>query len=247
MVNTQALPALSFARPSMWLRWVEKYFYLCMSLIIAAVIVYGFSGTVGHRLIHGDPPRPILLWVHAIVFSSWVVFYVLQSTLIRVHKVRFHRTLGWVGAILGASMVVIGFWVALVMARFDISRLHRSNKDAFLIVPLLDIVTFGLCLGLAILWRSRPEPHRRLMLIASCALTGAAFGRIPIMHAPLSFYGGIDGLILLGALRDLAISRRIHGVYIIAIPLLVAAQAAAAEIFMHRAAFWIRIADKLIG
>jgi hypothetical protein len=33
----------------------------------------------------------------------------------------------------------------------------------------------------------------------------------------------------------------------IAIPLLAAGQAAAAEIFLHRAAFWKRIAGKLMG
>jgi hypothetical protein len=85
------------------------------------------------------------------------------------------------------------------------------------------------------------------MLIATCALTGAAFGRIPIMHAPLSFYGGVDGLILIGACRDLAVSRRIHTVYMIAIPLLVAGQAAVSQIFLHRAVFWIRIAHGLLG
>ncbi len=247
MVNTQAAPALSVYQPSVWLRWVEKYFYLCMSLLIAAVVVCGFSGTVGHKLIYADPRRPVLLWVHAMLFSTWVAFYVLQPALIRVRNVRFHRTLGWVGAALGASMVVIGFWVAPVMAKFDTIRLHRPNRDAFLIVPLFDIVAFAICLGLAILWRARPERHRRLMLLASCALTGAAFGRIPLMHAPLSFYGGVDGLILLGVLRDLAISRRIHAVYMIAVPLLVAGQAVASAIFLHRAAFWIRIAHKLIG
>jgi hypothetical protein len=85
------------------------------------------------------------------------------------------------------------------------------------------------------------------MLIATAALTGAAFGRIPIMHASISFYGAIDGLILLGALRDLAISRRIHGVYQVAIPLLIVGQAAVSEIFLHRAGFWIRIAHRLLG
>ena len=75
----------------------------------------------------------------------------------------------------------------------------------------------------------------------------AAFGRIPIMHAPLSFYGGIDGLILLGPLRDLALRRRIHAVYLIAIPLLVAGQTAVSEIFLRRADFWIRIAHRLLG
>ena len=66
-------------------------------------------------------------------------------------------------------------------------------------------------------------------------------------RAPLSFYGGVDGLILLGVFRDLAVNRRIHAVYAISIPLLVAGQTAAAQIFLHRAAFWTRIASGLIG
>ncbi len=133
------------------------------------------------------------------------------------------------------------------MARFDTSQLHRANRDAFLIVPLSDMAAFAICFGLAILWRQVPERHRRLMLIATCALTGAAFGRIPVMHSPLAFYGGVDGLILLAVLRDFAVSRRIHSVYLIAIPLLVAWQMAATQILVHRASFWIRIAHKLLG
>jgi hypothetical protein len=247
MAATQAAQFLTASQPGSVERWVQKYFYFFMSLLIAAVVVYGFSGTVDHKLIHASPPRPILLWVHATLFSSWVAFYILQSALVRTRRVKLHRTLGWAGAALGTSMVVVGPWVAVVMARFDASQLHRVNRDAFLIVPLFDMISFGICFGLAILWRTRPERHRRLMLIATAALTGAAFGRIPIMHASISFYGAIDGLILLGALRDLAISRRIHGVYQVAIPLLVAGQAAVSEMFLHRAGFWIRIARRLLG
>jgi hypothetical protein len=218
-----------------------------MSLLIAAVVIYGFSRTVENRLIHANPRRPILLWVHAILFSSWVAFYITQSVLVRIRKVELHRTLGWAGAALGTSMVVVGPWVAVLMARFDTRQLHRANRDAFLIVPLSDMAAFAICFGLAILWRKVPERHRRLMLISTCVLTGAAFGRIAAMHSPLSFYGGVDGLILLGALRDLAVSRRIHTVYLIAIPLLVAAQTAAAQVFLHRSAFWISIAHGLLG
>jgi hypothetical protein len=247
MASTQTVRVLSVSRPSISLRWVEKYFYLCMSLLIAAVVVYGFSHTVENKLIHANPRRPILLWVHAILFSSWVAFYITQSVLVRIRKVGLHRTLGWAGAALGTSMVVVGPWVAVVMARLDTSQLHRANRDAFLIVPLSDMAAFAICFGLAILSRKVPERHRRLMLIATCVLTGAAFGRISVLHSPLSFYGGVDGLILLGALRDLAVSRRIHIVYMIAIPLLVAGQTAAAQVFLHRSAFWISIAHRLLG
>jgi hypothetical protein len=67
------------------------------------------------------------------------------------------------------------------------------------------------------------------------------------MHTPLYFYGGIDGLILLGTLRDLVVSRRIYTVYLIALPVLVAVQVAVAEIFLHRAAFWTRIAHTILS
>ena len=68
-----------------------------MSLLIAAVVVYGFSHTVDNNLIHATPIRPWILYLHATVFSGWVAFFILQSTLIRTHKVRVHRTLGWFG------------------------------------------------------------------------------------------------------------------------------------------------------
>jgi hypothetical protein len=53
MASTQTVPALSVSQPPISLRWVEKYFYFWMSLLIAAVVVYGFTGTVGHKLVHG--------------------------------------------------------------------------------------------------------------------------------------------------------------------------------------------------
>ena len=247
MATTETVRVLSVSHPSLSLRWVEKYFYLCMSLLIAVVVVYGFSHTIENKLIHGNPRRPILLWVHVVLFSSWVAFYITQSVLVRISNVKLHRTIGWAGVALGTSMIVVGFWVAVVMARFDTNQLHRANRDAFLIVPMFDIAAFAICFALAILWRTNPERHRRLMLIATCALTGAAFGRMPMMHTALAFYGGVDGLILLGALRDLAVSRRIHTVYLIAIPLLVVGQTAVSQMFLHRAAFWIRIAHGLLA
>ncbi|HTM35884.1 MAG TPA: hypothetical protein VL156_03990 [Terriglobales bacterium] len=250
MASTQIvrLPSVSQSRISLR-PWLEKYFYFSMSLLIAVVVIYGFSHTVDQNLIHATPRRPVLLWVHALLFSSWVAFYILQTALVRSRKLKLHRTLGWAGAALGTSMVVVGFSVAVVMARFGASQLHRPQDDAysFLIVPFLDMVTFATCLGLAILWRKTPERHRRLMLVSTCALTAAAFGRMSLMYSipPLYFYSGVDALILLGVLRDLAISRRVHVIYLTAIPLLVAAQAAAIQIYSHKAAFWLHLTYSL--
>jgi hypothetical protein len=71
-------------------------------------------------------------------FLQLVAFYITQSVLVRIRNVKLHRTIGWAGVALGTSMVVVGFWVAVVMARFDTNQLHRANRDA-----LLDLVRQG--------------------------------------------------------------------------------------------------------
>jgi hypothetical protein len=78
--------------------------------------------------------------------------------------------------------------------------------------------------GLAILWRKRPEFHRRLIFIATCVLMDAAFGRFDFLFNNNLFIPCIDLLILLGVARDLFVDKRVHKVYLYALPLLIVGQ-----------------------
>ncbi len=78
--------------------FLNEYFYLCMSLLVAAAVVYGFSHTVSNNLIHATPPRPWILWLHGAVFSGWLAFFIFQSALVRTGHVKLHRLTGWFGA-----------------------------------------------------------------------------------------------------------------------------------------------------
>jgi hypothetical protein len=49
---------------------VDRCFYFPMSLLIAAMVAWGFSHTINDNLFHPAVPRPILLWFHAVAFSS---------------------------------------------------------------------------------------------------------------------------------------------------------------------------------
>ena len=75
---------------------VDRYFYFFFSLVVAGIVVTGFSRSVDQNLFHAAPPRPVLLWIHGAAFSGWVVFFILQSALVRVRKVTVHRTPGMV-------------------------------------------------------------------------------------------------------------------------------------------------------
>ncbi|HEY1804171.1 MAG TPA: hypothetical protein VGG45_06790 [Terracidiphilus sp.] len=226
---------------------VDKYFYFAMSLLLAGIVAYGFGQTVNHNLFHATPPRPLLLWFHGAVFSAWVVFFIFQSTLVRTRNVKWHRFFGWFGAGLGTAMIFLGVTVAIVMARFDTNTLHEPGGDAFLVVPLFDMAAFAMFFSLAVLWRKKPEMHRRLMYIATCGLVVAALGRIPFTAQHNFFYYSVDVLIFLGVLRDLVVSRRIHRVYLVALPVLIAAHTFVIHTLDTAPAWWIRIADRILA
>jgi len=240
--------AISRTAPSTVSGGLGKYFYLFMSLLIVAVIVYGFSFTIGNNLIHPTVPRPWILYVHATVFSGWLVFFILQSTLVRSGRVQWHRRLGLFGVALGTLIPIVGVSTAVVMGRFNTVSLHATHAESDLIIPLFDMVCFASTFPLALYWRKRPELHRRLILVATCALTAAGFGRFPErILPPYLFYAGVDLLILLGVARDLIVSRAVHRVYLFVLPSFILGQTIVTYISFHNVRFWLRIAHAILG
>jgi hypothetical protein len=230
-------------------QFLMRQFYLLMSLLVAGVVVDGFSHTIVAGLLRPAVKPPALLWMHGVVFFAWVGLFILQSVLVRLRKVSVHRFLGWGFAVIGAMIPVLGIAITRVMSRFEIAFLHQDpiSESAFLPVPFLDMAFFLVAFGLAIWWRKRPEYHRRLILFAACVLTAAAFARFPL-HVPyLSFYSGVDALIMIGVLRDTAVDRRVHAVYAWLLPPYVLLQLGAIFIVVHWPDWWLRIGNAFIG
>jgi hypothetical protein len=226
---------------------LQRCFYFSMSLLLAAIVVTGFKRTVNENLFHPAVPRPFVLWIHAAAFSGWVIFFICQSTLVRIRKVSWHRSIGWFGAGLATVMVPLGVTTAIVMARFDTVQLHRKDADAFLSIPFYDMIAFGVCIALAIYWRTKPELHRRLMFIATCGLMDAAVGRFDYIFNNNLFFACLDLLILLGVGRDLLIDRRVHKVYFYALPLLIVGQSVALYMWRSNPFWWQGITHAIMG
>lgn len=196
-----------------------RRFYLAMSVMMLALVTYGFSNTIGPGLLHTRRPvRDImLLSIHGAVFYAWMLFMVAQAALIRLRHIRLHRLLGWFGAADAVLVVIMGLWATF----------HQPAPFALGMVGVLSMAGFGIPVALAILWRKRPAYHRRLMLIGTAMLTNAAFARFPGSYLPGHFfYAGTDLLIAIGVARDLWKERSIHVVYRYAMPILLAAEIA---------------------
>jgi hypothetical protein len=228
----------------------SRPFYFLMSILIAGLVIYGFSLTIGSNLIHASVPRPRILYLHAATFFAWVALFVAQTALIQTRHVRWHRRLGVTGIALGSMMPLIGVATSLAMAKFNILHGGRGAERpaAFLAIPFNDMIAFCTAFALAIRWRKKPEFHRRLMLVASCCLTAAAFARFPfITITEIRWYGGVDLLILLGVLHDLVIIRKVHAVYVYGLPLIAFGQVVAMTLFLHHTPAWMTITHWLLG
>jgi hypothetical protein len=228
---------------------VCRYFYFSMSLLLAAIVVAGFKRTVNDNLFNPAVPRPFILWIHGAAFAGWVIFFIGQSTLVRIGKVSWHRSIGWFGAGLATVMVPLGVTTAIVMARFDTVRLHHDKSDAyaFLSVPFYDMIAFGVLIALAIVWRTKSELHRRLIFIATCGLMDAAFGRFDYLFDHNLYFACLDLLILLGVGRDLLVDGRVHKVYRYALPLLIVGQSLSVYMWRGNPSWWQGITHAIMG
>ena len=239
---------------------LNRWFYLGMTLLATAVVAYGFGRQIEPRLLEG-PQRPVVLWVHSILFSLWMVFLIAQSALVRVRNVKMHRTLGWGGAGLATAMTVVGVVTSVVMTRFELQYLnahplfaihgmHSSElarmRVAAQLGSLWNIACFTALFWLAVYWRRKPEMHRRLMLLATCMLLAPAFSRFAQPFVSHNYYYWVDAVILLGVARDLIVTRRVHKVYYCALPILIAGQQFVAHTMRAEPAWWMRIASFLV-
>jgi hypothetical protein len=179
----------------------DSAFFGGMAILLAIVVFAGFAPTFYLR-----PPLRVLptlsplLIVHAVLFSAWMLFYPVQVILVATGAARWHRQLGIAGAVLAASMVLMGTAAQVEHTRAVIGDgSYASNalvEDLGLSLSMLDIAVFAAFVSAAIWLRHRPDQHKRLMLFATLAIIGPAMVRfsaitslppIAVVMSPLIF------------------------------------------------------------
>jgi len=222
-----------------------RHFYLAMALFIALIVALAFAKRAVADLSDPFSPRPGVIHFHIALSAIWVLLFVVQTTLIDRNRLAWHRSLGSFGAVIGTLVPIAGIATAIAAARFHIAQ-GGPDRSAAIILPISDMLAFAVTFVLAVWWRGRPEYHRRLMLMATCVLSLAAFPQLPDWLAPANTKYVADVLIFAGAARDWVAMRRIHPVYRFGLPLLVLWQLTARWIYISAMPAWIAIAHQIV-
>jgi FtsH-binding integral membrane protein len=224
----------------------SKWLYPALALAMMATVVWGFWRSYYGPLIHGDMHRPWIIHLHAVVFTAWMLLFLLQASLPSLGRPNLHRRIGRVAMAYGMVVALVGIAASILVPASRVAAGQMPLERASLVVlyNLTDIVTFGGFIAAAMYQRRRPESHRRLIICAVVALTGAAVGRVLPSGSLLYLLVWLLPLLVLIAI-DLLQRRRPHPVSLTGIAVFAAVASKVA--ILSTSSIASRIGHELIG
>jgi len=152
----------------------DHAFFLAMAVVLTAAMVVGFAKTYFLAgVFRAKLPHPVV-HIHGVIFILWFVVLLAQATLAAAHRVDLHRRLGIAGMAIAGLMVVSG---TLVTAEF-VARNPSKLIALIAVMPVAELGIFAVLVAAAFLNRRNPAIHKRLILLATVSLMGAALGRM---------------------------------------------------------------------
>jgi hypothetical protein len=192
-------------------RYDHVFFSVTIAMMLVAVVV-GFGPSYYFAGAWNAPLPSMVIHVHAVLFSCWMLLLVTQVSLVATHRVNVHRQLGIAGCVLAAAMVISG-----VLAASDSlirpPRVPGRDVLAFYIFPMSNMFMFAVLMTFAYRQRRDSASHKRLILIATTALMLAAVTRWPVaLIQRQTFRAGLvsDVFLLMLIAYDLWSLRKIH-------------------------------------
>ena len=160
-----------------------RFLYSAFAALLLVLTLVGFQqfylhgrGFPSHPL---APPIKALLITHGVAMTAWIVLFLVQPLLIASGNRKLHMSLGWLGATIALSILILGLQLPIQTTRFEpdvvIWGLYRK---AFMAVPIFSVLLFAGYVAVGVWQRKRPDIHRPMMLLATLAIIAAATDRI---------------------------------------------------------------------
>ena len=233
----------------------DHNFFLLFLIVCWLGVLMGFAPAVTKRMAgEAQYAAPLILQIHAFAFAGWLALLTIQIVLVRRLRTHQHKLLGLAGFALLPLMLVSGYVSEIFGQRFRFD--HGKSDFPFFIIPIFDLVAFGMLASIGLLLRKNPPAHKRMILLATTVIVGAAYARWwgdALLNVFGDDFGGMivntftgTNLILAGAVAyDLATRGRVHSVYLLGVPAIIAGELATSLIY--HAPGWLPIAGALVG
>ncbi len=229
----------------------DRRLFLAAAILFPLIVGIGFARTYYLKTVFSPDPLPsLLVHVHGLLMTAWVLLFVVQIWLVRSHRVSLHRRLGVAGVVLAVAVVIVGFFTMIAAAKNG----SRSTPPgfpplAFMAVPFSDLIMMVVLFGAALALRRRSADHKRLMLLVALNLLPPALARVPVPGllalGPLFFFGIPTLLALVALTYDRVTVGRMNRAFAIGAGLLIASYPL--RLFISGTQPWMQFAKWLTG
>lgn len=230
---------------------LDRWIYAFTAALFLAVAIVGFTPRSVAILAGELRFPPLIVHIHAALMFAWLGLLLAQTLLVATGRTALHMKLGLASLVvapcLWAAMIAISIWRYHERAELG-EIVHGSN---ILLTQSRSILYFALFVAWALLVRKTDyETHKRMMLLATVTLLGAAITRMTWL--PTTFPADYAAphaymfLLLAPALAyDIVRLGRPHRAYLIGLALLLPWVIATQSLWSSP--WWVATASKLMG
>ncbi|HEX7080758.1 MAG TPA: hypothetical protein VF329_07070 [Gammaproteobacteria bacterium] len=192
--------------------------YFGTAVSMAAVAFAGFVPSYWAPLAAGTLALHPAVHFHGVLFFLWMLYFVAQTALVADGRTGWHRELGLFGIALAAVMAFSGILVQIVSLAAGLQGPQPEVARYVAALGFSAMLMFTTFVALAIANVRRPEIHRRLMVLASFAIIGAAVVRLVRLVPGMTTLAErvllgtviVDGLLVALVLLDRRTVGRVH-------------------------------------
>lgn len=157
-------------------------FFAALAVAALLVVVAGFAPSFYFRGEHRPALSSMFVW-HGVALTAWYVLAIVQAALLArgpsAQRLRIHMKLGIAALLIGAAVVYSGVDVAFAFYHSGKSETILT-PEGLLVANLMNLVSFVACFALGMVFRKKPELHKRFLSLAGIVMIGPATFRLVV-------------------------------------------------------------------
>jgi hypothetical protein len=189
----------------------RRVIYMSLSGLMTLMAIVGFWPKYFGPLVLGTLVQPLLIHIHATVFTGWLVLFFLQAYFAATKRIQLHLAVGRLGIWYGMVLIIVGLTTGVIRS----SASPPGRAEALLLVIIEDMLMFAGFFGVAIWYRRKPKVHRPAMVVAATSLLVAAVSRMTFVPPGPSRLAIWSMPILIAAAVEFRQTRKVHPIYLI--------------------------------
>ena len=194
-----------------------SFFFITAIIGLIAVLI-GFGKTFIVPVAEGKFSAPVVIHIHGAFAFSWILLFLIQTSLIHFRKYRVHQLLGIIGFFISVGVMITIISAEMNVVKRELDRGVGETAYSTLIGSVTSAVMFFSLVLIGIVKRNNAESHKRCMLLATIVVLWPAWFRFrhyfPSVPRPDIWFAIVlaDSLIVFSWVWDRIKNGRIHPV-----------------------------------